>query len=191
MWLIWTQKCVLLPLVLQQGGLCPGFSPWWTERHWAGGRPLCICSDPCVRMRGKKKEALLSMTLPFGKTWLWQRDNLTCRPKPGCWAWWPHRDGRDQRSSPGPPALACRGGRPPRTCPGTRTGWPGCAGFSGGLGSRSLPAEPQPKLRCCVDAALWGGQVHGAKVSLSDENVWYDYAVSISIYKMLVFRSLA
>lgn len=43
------------------GGLCPGFSPWWTKHRWAGGRPLCICSDPFQDER--KNTSLLSPTL--------------------------------------------------------------------------------------------------------------------------------
>lgn len=81
---------------------------------------------------------------------------LTYTPRPGCWAWLPHQGGRVQRSSPGPPKPACKGGQPPRTCPGRHTGSPGCAGFSDGLGSRSLPAGLQPRLHCCVGAALLG-----------------------------------
>ena len=92
---------------------------------------------------------------------------LTYRPRPGCWAWWPHQGGRVQTSSPGPPKPACKGARPPRTCPGRRTGSPGCAGFSDGLGSRSLPAGRLPRLHCCVGAALWGygGCTHRSEVS--------------------------
>lgn len=66
-------------------------------------------------------------------------------------------------SSPGPPEPACIGGRPPRTCPGRHTESPGCAGFSVGLGSHSLPAEQQPQLHCYVDAALWGVTCKGQR----------------------------
>ena len=101
---------------------------------------------------------------------------LTYRPKPGCWAWWPRLGGRVQRSSPGPPKPACRGGQPPHTCPGRRTGSPGCAGFSDELGSRSLPAGLQPRRRCCVGAALWGSHAQG-KVQLGCQKgkTWGDY----------------
>lgn len=115
---------------------------------------------------------------------------LTYRPRPGCWAWWPHQGGHVQKSSPSLPKPACRGEQPPRTCPGMRTGSPGCAGFWGGLGSRSLPAELQPKLHCCVGAALWG-KMHRAKVSLDvwRNKPWSDWAVNICIQTTLWFSS--
>lgn len=50
---MWGYSCHDDVRVLQQDGLCPGFFHGWTERRWAGGQPLCICSDPCKGNTGQ------------------------------------------------------------------------------------------------------------------------------------------
>ena len=65
----------------------------------------------------------------------------TGRREQVCSAWLRHRGGRVRSSSQGPLALACRAGQPPRSDPGRRTGWRGCEGFAGALGSR-IPRSP-------------------------------------------------
>lgn len=100
--------------------------------------------------------SIFSMVATSG--WVWPED--FSRSSKACWDissnTWFGFIGSWQKTGflyllPAAPSPVCTAVLPPRICPGTRTGWPGCVAFEGGPESRSRPAG-QRLLRCCDEA---------------------------------------